>query len=172
MPDNRSCLGCKGNGRMVQEAFTFTDQATGKSTSYPRRVRRCYGCHGAGSFQPLDEIDIRHAIMGKRGLRSTRPAAPRAYFVWKFARFSGGADVTLPMQATAEVHHDPFKLELEALADVIAREVFGTDLAAAHRWGHALGHLDRDLPRLPASAYPGGPVADKDKPDEEAAELG
>ncbi len=169
--ESRTCLGCEGSGRNVQEAFTFTDQETGRSTDYPRRVRRCYGCNGSGTFPPLDEIAIRTTIMGRRGLRSTRPKDPRAYYVWRNARFSGGADVTMPMQAASEVRHDPFKPELDALADTVAREVFGTDIAAAHRWGRALGYLDRDVDSLPLSAYEGGPVTDEDKPDEEAAEL-
>ena len=112
------------------------------------------------------------AIRGRGGgLRSKRPDDPVCYYVWRMARFHGGADVTMPVSAVMEIAKHPWIRELDALADRVARRVYGTDLAAAHRWGRALGHIDRDMPGLPASAYPCGPVADEHKPIEEAAEL-
>ncbi len=171
MDEPRTCLGCKGSGRHVREPFTFSDRETGKVIDYPKKITVCLGCNGAGTFPPLDVAALRAEITGRRGLMSIRPKSPRGYYVWRIARFSGGADVTMPIMASVGVRHDPFKRELDVLADAVAREVFGTDVAAAHRWGRALGHLGRDLPGLPASAYPSGPVADEDKPEEEGEEL-
>ena len=171
MTEPRICLGCLGTGRNVQEAFTFTDKEAGTTTDYPRRVSVCHGCNGSGKFDPVDTVVILDEIRGRRGLKTARPRSPRGYFVWRMARFAGGADVTMPMTASMGVRHDPFKPELEALADAVAREVFGTDVAGAHRWGRALGALDRDTEGLPASAYPLGPVADENKPEEEGGEL-
>jgi len=60
---------------------------------------------------------------------------------------------------------------LDLLADAVAKQVYGTDMAAAHRWGRSLGYVQEDVPGLPDSAYPGGRVADEDKPAEETEEL-
>lgn len=47
--------------------------------------------------------------------------------------------MTMPMMADLFVRGDPFKAELDKLADSVAKEQFGTDLAAAARWGRAFG---------------------------------
>ena len=62
--------------------------------------------------------------------------------------------------------------EVDKLADAVAKRCFGTDLAAAHRWGRALGHLDRDMPGLPRTAYQGNQVLNDGvvKPEEELPE--
>jgi len=53
---------------------------------------------------------------------------------------------------------DPYLPVLDALADIVAKKAFGTDLAAAFRWGNALGMIDVPAPDgLPATAYAGGP---------------
>ena len=139
---------------------------------YETRPTRCLSCDGRGYFLPPDPAAIVAACLGRKGkLASKRPADDRAYYVWRMARFHGGADVTLPMSAQLGVRNDPFALVLDTYADALAQRVYGTCLAGAHRWGRALGHLDRDMPGLPDSAYSGGRVADADKPEEEAAEL-
>jgi len=138
---------------------------------HPARTYKCPYCDGAGTFPPVDIAAIATAIKGRKGLCSKRPADSRAYYVWRMARFHGGADVTLPMTATFDVAGDPFRTELDIIADAVAKRVFGTDLAGVHRWGRAMGTLDRDMPGLPDSAYSGGRVADCDKPEEEQAEL-
>jgi hypothetical protein len=173
MTETRPCLTCKGEKILVSKAFTSLE---GKH--YPERRSQCYACRGAGEFMAPDIEAILAAIKGKKGLRSSRPVdkrdAPgsaRPYYVWRMARFHGGADVTMPMCASMDVGGDPFRVELDAIADSVARRVYGSDLAAAHRWGRAFGYLDRDMPGLPSSAYSGGMVHDGNKPDEEAAEL-
>lgn len=164
----QTCTVCHGAGFTVQRAFTSLE-----GRFYPERRYTCYPCDGAGSFAPPDRNAILAEIAGRGGkkLRSARPKSKRAYYVWRMARFHGGADVTMPITAISDTRGDPFLADLDKLADAAAKAYFGTDLAAAHRWGHALGYLDRDMPGLPDSAYSGGRVADADKPESEAAEL-
>jgi len=174
----RVCPACKGTKVRITEAWTYHERdangvATGRTKDYARRVDPCYACDSKGEFPKPDVAAIIEAIRGRggKGLRSKRPDNRRAYYVWRLARFHGGADVTMPMTATMDNSSDPWLKELDSLADAVARRVFGTDLAAANRWGNALGYLDRNLPGLPDSAYSGGRVADSDKPIEESAEL-
>ena len=97
----------------------------------------------------------------------------RIYYVWRLARFHGGADVCLPMGATMDSHADPFIKELDTIADKVAKMVFGSDMAAAYRWGGLLGRVqESDKPAgLPQAAYQGGIVHDGNKPIEEMLEL-
>lgn len=175
----RPCARCKGEGR------THSQWAKDNGYEGPEG-RPCHCCKGKGSFEGLDLQALVDALFTKRGkTRRFRKSFPqkldhygtifgsRAYYVWRLARFHGGADVTMPMTADMVTGGDPFKKELEALADIVAKKVFGTDLAAACRWGQVLGFV-KDVPDsagLPASAYPGGPVADEFKPAWEALEL-
>lgn len=96
----------------------------------------CRVCGGRGYLEPPDEASIRRTIFSPRKpgkLVARRPADPRAYFVWRLARFHGEQDLTWPVLAYADIFGDPYRQELEALADRVAREVFGTDLAALAR---------------------------------------
>ena len=166
---------------------------TGRDDSQWNESGRCYQCYGAGRFpHPADQAEgLKRLIISSRGaskgtLRASRPVrAPRgadpdtrilharAYFLWRIARFHGGRDVCMPMCAEMEVEGDPFRDMLDELASGIARKAFGTDMAAAARWGTALGWIDpADVTQgLPDSAYSSGPVADEHKPREEDAEL-
>ena len=164
--NTRPCKSCNGKGSVFHKGFTSLE---GKV--YPDTTRRCFACEGTGQFAKPDFRAILSAIKGRKGLCSKRPKDRRAYYVWRMTRFHGGADVTMPVGASMEVHGDPYVAELDRLVDLVAKRVFGTDLAAAHRWGRALGIVDRDMPGLPGSAYAGGPVADGDKPLEEILEL-
>lgn len=150
--NTRLCATCKG---------------TGRSTLYPK----CPFCKGIGAFEEPNVDEILKAIRGRKGLRSARPRDRRAYYVWRLARFHGGADVTMPMNVMYENDGDPWLKELDELADAVAKHVFGTTMAAAHRWGRALGYVQEDIPGLPDSAYFGGRVADEHKPAEEVEEL-
>jgi hypothetical protein len=149
------------------------------------KIVKCLKCDGAGRFPAVNVEMILAAIKGRKGLRSAAPKPrdgsrgygdihdKRAYYVWRLARFHGGEDVTMPVTASMLISGDAFLPELDALADAVAKRVFRTNLAAAHRWGRALGHIDRDLPGLPATAYQGGPVLNSGvtKPDDELPEL-
>lgn len=146
----RICPHCEGKGYTI---WTWSDR--------PDENHKCYDCDGTGFFHPIDVPAIMAAIKGRKGLRSSRPSRDkghRAYYVWRMARFHGGVDVTMPFMASLDCGNDPFRAELDAIADHVAKAVFGTDLAAAYRWGSALGMIDKPAPAgLPLTAYPNGP---------------
>lgn len=152
--DRLDCGKCGGTGRS-------------RSTSRP-----CPFCDGTGHFSSVDVPALLQLIKGRKGLRSKRPDDNRAYYVWRMARFHGGADVTMPMTASLAVAGDPYIPMLDLIADKVAKRVYGTDRAGAARWANALGMELAPEPGLPASAYPGGPViTDNNKPDSELLEL-
>lgn len=108
--------------------------------TFENRSRRCLNCNGAFQFYPPDLDKILAEIKGRKGLRSARPKEARSYYVWRMARFHGGVDVTMPVMADLELGRDPFKKELDEIADQVAKVAFGTDMAAANRWSRALGY--------------------------------
>lgn len=183
MEDTRVCNDCKGQGEHVHAGFTSLE-----GQRYPERRYACHTCDGARVLGKPDLEGIfaavttaRGASKGKRKFRSSPPEAwrqsnrgienRRAYFVWRLARFHGGADVTLPMTADTFLGGDPYKPELDAYASVLAGAVFGYSKAGARRWARALG---RDVPHEagePDSALSCGPVADSNKPSFESLEL-
>lgn len=141
------CTICKGTKNIHSEGFTSLD---GKV--YPPTDRPCISCDGRGEFPPLVVEDIISRIKATKGknkgkirasmtapFRSNSPEEGRAYYVWRLARFHGGRDMTLPMSADLVVRGDPFKKELDEIADAVAKIAFGTDMAAAARWGKAFG---------------------------------
>jgi hypothetical protein len=143
----KQCERCKGETVTHSHGFTSVE---GKV--YPSRTDTCICCKGEGFFPEIDESAIIAAIVAKQGknkgqLRASMTSnfsdrdAARAYYVWRLARFHGGKDVTMPMMADLAVRGDPFKAELDKLADAVAKQYFGTDMAAAHRWGRALGFI-------------------------------
>lgn len=153
----------------------------------PERRSACHACEGRGILPAPDFNAIFEAVTTARGVkaggRKFRKSAPeawkqsnkglsnrRAYYVWRWARFHGGADVTMPMTAELFCGRDAWKKELDAYAEALARRVFGTDLAGAHRWSQLLVGGGR-VEGLPSSAYEGGPVQDGNKPDFEKPEL-
>ena len=143
---------------------------TGRSRS---TSRLCPFCDGRGFFHTPDVPFLLQLIKGRKGLRSKRPeGSDRAYYVWRMARFHGGADVTMPMTASLAVAGDPYVPLLDVVADKVAERVYGTSRAGATRWANALGMELAPDPTLPASAHPGGPVVtDSNKPDTEQLEL-
>lgn len=130
----RPCNSCKATGLHIREAFSHN------GTTYPESRRPCYTCNGAGTMPAPCEATIRAAIKGRKpgSIRSARPKDRRAYYVWRMARFHGGVDVTLPVMAAMNIGGDPWVKELDALADKVAREAFGSDLRGAMRWHRAM----------------------------------
>lgn len=138
-PDSRHCTKCAG---LTRRPGYYWIKENGERYTAPETT--CHYCNGSGQFPALDIAGIADEIKGRKGLRSTRPKSTRAYYVWRMARFHGGADVTMPVCATMDIAGDPFTKELDILADAVARKVHGSDMRAALRWGRALGH---DIPR-------------------------
>jgi hypothetical protein len=166
----RACERCKGSGFKSYGSLDIPSHG-------------CYACERAGMFaRPdlqalIDALTVRRKGQTKGVWRKSRPKdrsrnadraiaiqSRREYYVWRIARFHGGADVCLPMMAELDTAGDPYRPELEALACIMARHVFGSDRVGAHRWGRALGYLQNDVPGLPSAAYEGGPVHDEHKP--------
>ncbi len=170
--EQRNCTSCKGAGKRETIYLALT------GATIPERP--CHSCDGSGTFVAVDVPAILEAIKGRKGLRTKPPdcygtsrttANTRAYYVWRLARFHGGVDVTMPVMASTLIAGDPFLAELDALADAVARRVYGTDRAAAFRWANALGGSVAVPDGLPPTAYACGPVLMAEKPEEEMGEL-
>lgn len=165
----RTCPRCEGKG--------YRTWAEDSST------RPCRTCATTGSQPGLDVKGLIDAVFTKRGKTKTfrksmtttgcwnNVQAARAYYVWRLARFHGGKDVSMPMNAGLLCDGDAFKAELDEIAEAVAKIAFGTDMAAAYRWGALLRGVEAPE-GLPQTAYPNGPVCDDEKPADEALELG
>ncbi len=140
----KDCTVCKGEGKNFRKGFEFEGKV------YPDKWEPCVSCKGTGKFSEVNEAKILERIMATKGKNKGKLRASmtsnfsdkeeaRAYYVWRLARFHGGKDVTMPMMADLGVRGDPFKSDLDKLADQVAKDSFGTDLAAAARWGRAFG---------------------------------
>lgn len=163
-----SCRKCEGSKLTVYEEWTSTD-----GTHYPRREKPCIWCDGVGHFTKPDLVELVKAIKGRKPgtLRSRRPDDTRAYFIWRMARFHTGKDVTLPMTAQMDIAADPYRDLLEFWAEKVAEKLTGHKSAGRARWQAAMYGTAPQERYMPESAYPGGPVADSNKPEEELLEL-
>lgn len=134
----RNCTRCNGSGQR----------------EYLNKITECSFCDGKGSFPEVDERLIRGLIIANQGKNKGKLRASmvsplskegvvkaRAYYVWRIARFHGGVDMTMPITAEMLVYGDPYREDLEKLAGIVAMENYGTDLAAARRWGRAFGMI-------------------------------
>lgn len=167
-----NCTKCDGAG----EKYSDYTHYNAKTEQFSGGMKRCHYCNGAGTFPALDVEATVNACFTTRGGKKFRKsmtspvgrdkaAEIRAYYVWRMARFHGGADVTMPMTAMMLIEGDPMVKALEAMADKVARLVYGTSYAAATRWGRALGYDVPETAGLPASAQSGGPVHDGNDPN-------
>jgi hypothetical protein len=68
------------------------------------------------------------------------------------------------MGAMMDIGGDPFEKELDALASIIARKVFGSDARGAARWAYAM--TGEVLP-----GFVDGPTYDEHKPADEREET-
>ncbi len=129
------------------------DGVGSKFDAFDKQEVKCRYCE-SGFFKEVDIDNILSFILAGRGknkgklrssmtspLRSEGISKNRAYYVWRWARFHGGADTTFPIMASFCVKGDPFKGELDSLADQVAKTYFGSDRRGALRWGRALGYL-------------------------------
>ena len=159
--------------------YCKTCGGTGLVRSFDDSFKECRSCHGAAKYYAPDFSSLIKFIMGRKGLKSaaptrwhfTFPSSARCYFLWRLARFHGGEDVTMPCNASLAIDGDPFIEELEKASELIAKKVFGTDMAAAYRWGNALGGSITVPDGQPITAYSNGPVVIGNKPREEMVEL-
>lgn len=142
MTDRKTCAKCNGKG----EVEHWRNDGT---------MQQCHYCKGTGSWPTLSSqySAILELLRGKKtGLRKSRPAFEptdcdfdtrvkhdRAYYIWRLARFHGGVDLHLPMGASFGSAGDPDHELLDAMAEDMAKRYLGTDMAAAKRWGRALG---------------------------------
>lgn len=153
-----------------------------------RHYDECRMCGGKKVIArpEMDVLDVLFKVSKKSGYqwKVSKPTGNafrdlrvgRSYYLWRLARFYGGADVTMPMNADLAVHGDPYVDALTKIAKMLARTVFGTDRAATARWSGVLGSSAvasaiRAEPGLPATAFENGPVADGNKPIEECLEM-
>lgn len=141
-----NCLQCQGTGITTREAFSYTDSETGETRHYPERKDTCVWCWGEKMFPKPNREAIFSALEGRGGkLRSARPKHGktildgRLYYVWRMARFHGGADMSIPV--FANLRGDPYSGEMEQIADDAAKRFFGSDLQAAVRWGKVFGMI-------------------------------
>ena len=151
--DQIACPTCKGTKTIVRLGYGSTSE------------RPCFDCGGIGHFLPPVPQEVVFHVLVRKGpnrgkLLRSRPTTggPRSYYVWRMARFHGGADVCMPVVAMMELGADPFRPVLDEMSEALAKVCFGTNMAAASRWAPLLG-IQSNLPAgLPASAYEGGPA--------------
>jgi hypothetical protein len=143
--DHTACKGCKGTGKRYSRGFVADNGRV-----YLSKFDTCSSCEGAGYFPDLNKDwieQILKLILVKQGKNKgkLKTAAPprdgligyRAYYVWRLARFHGGADVTMPMMADLFTRNDPMKDQLDQMSEVVAKATFGTDMGAVNAWGRA-----------------------------------
>ncbi len=149
-----TCGRCKGTG--IDKGYTFE--------SYSRPDRPCYICEGTKTLPGFDPLPLakgcfvidkktdqpkrwKRSAPSKMQHRKSGTDAARVYYLWRMARFHGGADVTMPMEAMTVTSGDPCVPLLDVLAESLARAIYGSDRAAAYRWGRLL--KDASLPEYP-----------------------
>jgi hypothetical protein len=150
MSTTRICTLCKGTGITKYETMPEIPE------------RPCYACEGTKEFSEpsLPEIYpfIRNAKSGKlystsmhtkAGRERSKHIDPitrrRAQYIWRMARWHAGADSSGfnlggAVMADMEIHGDPWRLELDKMADQVADDCYGkgANLRAARRWSFAL----------------------------------
>jgi hypothetical protein len=70
-----------------------------------------------------------------------------------------------------DIAPDPYRELLDFWAETVAERLSGHKSAGRARWRSAMYGEAPQERYLPESAFPGGPVADANKPDEELLEL-
>lgn len=149
---NRACTRCKGEKKTFRAGFTY------EGRTYPDKWEECNGCKGEGSFAAPDYDALlqlmttsRGAGEGKRKMRASMTSTKafqgdrnlrRATYVHRMACFHGRnkpGDQCMPMMADLALGCDPWRKELDAFADTVAKRFYGTDMRAAARWSNAFG---------------------------------
>ncbi len=173
--ETKDCPKCKGTGTYSH----CWDKTSGDFKPGP-----CDRCNATGKQDKPDISAIIALISktdkaGKKTIRKSKPDLDeyrnilhgQVYYVWRMVRFHSGKDVTMPVCAMSCVRNDAWLDLLDLMADQISAKVYGTNMAAAYRWGNALGHSLPVPDGMPATTYSCGPVADEHKPESEQPEL-
>lgn len=114
-------------------------------------MRPCRTCDGEPLYQPPVIGWLVEGILSSRGPRKgricrSRPKladhrnreSSRLYYVWRLARFHAGIDASLPIGADMEIGGDPFRPELDAIAQLVARGLTGHASIGRARWQQAM----------------------------------
>lgn len=136
----RHCSRCKGARKVFWEGFTATS-----GTVYPDKWVDCTWCDGIGKYSEPNVEEIEALVLATKGknkgkLRASMKSSDnaRAYYVWRMARFHGGVDVTLPVMADLGVRGDPYRKELDQIAEDVAKKYLGSNMRGAMRWHQAM----------------------------------
>ena len=114
--------------------------------------KTCPTCEGRLMVH-ISSIAIERALKGRgdKPLRSTKPdirkAPYGATFVWRIARFLGGADPSMPVTCYFDIGCHGIQTDekkrvedvLWQIAEVLAERAFGTSSAGCERWLPLLG---------------------------------
>jgi len=158
LPDTMPCKRCEGAGTQ-----TLSNFGAPEGVYRPARTRLCVWCNGAKTFARPDIKALLQSILSKRsstGLVSKRPKDDRAAYLWRWIRFHGGQDVTLPM--TFDLYGDPYEDYLGEVAQYAARRMYGHRSVGVTRWGNLLTNTPLPTAGLPATAQSCGPVVTDD----------
>ena len=127
-----------------KETKTMETKYCTKCKGQRREDRICPFCMGERLFPKPENAEIFIRLFAQRGrghgkFRVTPPkrgglVGKRAYYVWRTARWHGGADNSVPVTAMFLIEGDPYTKELDAMADKMAELVFGSSTAQAERW--------------------------------------
>jgi hypothetical protein len=145
------CPTCLGGARHAKtKAYEASVGLPHRNAFFPAH---CKDCRGTTKII-IDPVAIGQAITTNKGtlkksMSSTTPGLPYgAYWVWRYARFYGGADTTMPVTAdfttgtcfpaVGDVKSDAVPV-LESLAKTVAMTYFGTVDGAARVWQRAMG---------------------------------
>jgi hypothetical protein len=141
-----TCVTCKGTGKVESTFQNIKEWNT------------CHACWGLGEFRHAGETELDRILLlivsqqGKtKGLLKTswawkgepketthdRVTFNRAYYVWRWARFHGGVDVTMPFTAGWRCGSDPYKETIDRWSKTVARVALGTDKVGTKRWHDA-----------------------------------
>ena len=103
-----------------------------------------------------DYDSVLAAVKGRKGIRTAKPKNNGfAVYVWRIARFNSGDDMTMPVMADFDLAnwagHSYVNGDKEAfkelrkvaneMADRVCNDLGVSNMAAAAKWGRALGYF-------------------------------
>jgi hypothetical protein len=93
-------------------------------------------------------VDAQFTKRGERRLRASQPFTctdawgnafkTRARYIHRMIQFHNGRDMCLPMGAQFETHGDPWRSELDAIAEYVVERVYGRSSRGRARWYKAM----------------------------------